>query len=710
MKEGGLMNLTSTSNRLINEKSPYLLQHANNPVDWYPWSEEAFNKAKKENKPIFLSIGYSTCHWCHVMESESFEDEKVAQLMNDTFISIKVDKEERPDIDNIYMTVCQAMTGSGGWPLTIFMTPDKKPFFSATYIPKGNRYGGIGLIELIKKVNYLWKNDNKALLDSANSLTDQLHSLYNANTGELLGEEILDEAFTQLNDLFDSKYGGFGTAPKFPSPHNLLFLLRYYKKNNNKKALDMVTKTLDTMSIGGIFDHIGYGFHRYSTDREWLVPHFEKMLYDQAMISIACTETYQATQNNNYKIIADRIFEYIINDMKSEEGTFFSAEDADSEGVEGKFYVWTADEIKKILSSEDAKLAIKAYSVTDDGNFRDEATRRKTGLNILHFEKNIESLSSELDINAAELESKLDKIRKQLKNTRDKRVRPIRDNKVLTDWNGLIIAALAKAAAAFDNGKYIQLAKTGADFFLNSFLKNGRLLHRYIEGQWNFNGNIDDYAFLIFGLTELYEASFDVKYLKQAFALNEQLIELFWDEESGGFYFTAKDGEDNIIRTKEVYDGAIPSGNSIELLNLIRLSRISGDSRLEQYAEKMQKTFSKAIESAPLGYTQFLLAVDYILGPSSEIVICGNRNSEDTKNMIAELNKRFIPNKIVIFNPADEDNSEVIDIVPYVNNQRAAEGKATAYVCKNFACGRPTVKIDEMLKSLDLYDDCLLSH
>lgn len=636
------------------------------------------------------------------MERESFEDEEAARLMNDTFISIKVDKEERPDIDNIYMTVCQAMTGSGGWPLTIFMTPDKKPFFSATYIPKENKYGGVGLIELIKKVDYLWKHDNKALLASANDLTEQLHSFYKADTGELIGEDILDETFTQLESLFDSKYGGFGIAPKFPSPHNLLFLLRYYRRNNNKKALNMVTETLDAMSIGGIFDHIGYGFHRYSTDREWLVPHFEKMLYDQAMISIACTEAYQATQNKKYRIIADKIFEYIINDMKSGEGTFFSAEDADSEGVEGKFYVWTADEIKKILSSEDASVAMKAYSITNEGNFREEATRRKSGLNILHLKKDIENLSKELNINSAELEAKLDKIRKQLKNVRDKRIRPIRDNKVLTDWNGLVIAALAKAAIAFGNENYIQLAKTSADFFLSSFIKNGRLLHRYIEGQWDFNGNIDDYAFLIFGLTELYEASFDVKYLKQAFALNEQLIKLFWDEEAGGFYFTAKDGEDNIIRTKEVYDGAIPSGNSIALLNLIRLSRIFGDSRLEQYAEKLQKTFSNTVENAPLGYTQFLSAVDYILGPSSEIVICGKRNSEDTKNMIAELNKWFIPNKAVIFNPADEDDSEIISIAPYVNNQKALEGKATAYVCKNFACGRPTVEIDEMLKNLGL--------
>lgn len=689
------------ANRLINEKSQYLLQHAYNPVNWYSWCDEAFARAKELNKPIFLSIGYSTCHWCHVMEDESFEDEEVAALMNETFISIKVDKEERPDIDNIYMTVCQAMTGAGGWPLTILMTPERKPFFSATYIPKENRYGGMGMIDLIKKTDYLWHNDNKALISSAEKLTAELNNFYVSESGEVIKENVLNEAFMELMDLFDAKYGGFGTAPKFPSPHNLLFLLRNYKRNKNEKALNMVTKTLEAMSMGGIFDHIEYGFHRYSTDKKWLVPHFEKMLYDQAMIAAACVETYEATQNNKYRSIADKIFEYVNNNMKSKEGAFYAAEDADSEGVEGKFYIWTVNEIRKALNEIDSEIAVKSYCIKDEGNFRDETTGKMTGLNILHFDKDIKSLSNEYNLCETDFKIKLEQIRKQLKNSRDERVRPLRDDKILTDWNGLIIASLAKAGSVFDNERYIQIASKTADFFLNSIKDNDRLLHRYIKGEWKYYGNIDDYAFLIFGLIELYEAAFEVKYLKHALLLNEQLIQLFWDEEQGGFYFTPKDGEDIIVRTKEVYDGAIPSGNSIELLNLIRLARITGDNKLEEYAEEMQKTFSKTIKNAALGYTQFLSGVDYLLGPAYEIVISGDRNSEDTKNMISALNKRYIPNKVVILNPTDEDNRELISIAPYVSNQNSIDGKTTAYVCKNFSCRRPTTEADEMLKSLE---------
>lgn len=687
------MSMTTNSrisNRLADEKSPYLLQHANNPVNWYPWGDEAFNKAKEEDKPIFLSIGYSTCHWCHVMEGESFEDHEVADLMNKTFVSIKVDKEERPDIDNIYMAVCQAMTGSGGWPLTIMMTPEKKPFFSATYIPKESKYGRMGMVDLIKKVDHLWKTDKETLITSAEKLTSRLQNIYEEESEESVDENVLEEAASDLSSMFDDEYGGFGSAPKFPSPHNLLFLLRDYKRNSNKKSLNMVTKTLDVMAMGGIFDHIGYGFHRYSTDRKWLLPHFEKMLYDQAMIAMACVETYQATQNDKYKVTADRIFEYVINDMKAKEGAFYSAEDADSEGVEGKFYVWTADEIRKVLNVYDAELAIKAYGIKDEGNFRDEATGKLEGLNILHLEEEIDDT----------LKSRLDNVRMQLKAIRDKRVRPLRDEKILTDWNGLMIGALAKAGRVFDNEEYIKTARIAADFFIGSIKENGRLFHRYIDGEWNFSGNIDDYTFFTFGLIELYEATFDVKYLKEAFSLNNETINLFWDDSKGGFYFTPKNGENIIIRTKEFYDGAIPSGNSIEILNLIKLSRISGDTRLERYISDLQKVFSRTIKNAPLGYTAFLSGIEYLLGKSYEIVICGDRNSEDTKNMICSLNKAFTPNKVVVFNPLNEDNSEIIKIAPYIKNEKAIGGKATAYICKNFACGMPITNVDEMMNSL----------
>ncbi|MEQ8156355.1 MAG: thioredoxin domain-containing protein [Clostridiaceae bacterium] len=688
------------TNRLINQKSPYLLQHAYNPVDWYPWGEEAFERAQKEDKPIFLSIGYSTCHWCHVMERESFEDEEVAQLMDDTFISIKVDREERPDIDNIYMAVCQAMTGHGGWPLTILMTPDKKPFFSGTYFPKQSMHGRIGMVELVKRVSDLWKNDREDLINSAEEITKTLQDFHSEEAGDGIGEEVSEEAFSQLEYMFDEKYGGFGSAPKFPTPHNMLFLLRYYKRTKGGKALDMVLKTLDAMAAGGIFDQVGYGFHRYSTDRKWLLPHFEKMLYDQAMILMAYTEAYQATGKEKYKNIADKIFQYMTTDLKSEEGGFYSAEDADSEGEEGKFYIWSADEVSKILNEAEAEIAIKAFGMKDEGNFRDEATGKISGMNILHFEKDATILSKEMKLSENELENSLQGIIKTLKQEREKRVRPLLDDKILTDWNGLAIAALAKAGRAFENESYINAACAAADFSLTSMKDAGRLMHRYRKGEWNFYANVDDYAFLIYGLIELYESTFNTRYLKQALSLNEELIKLFWDKENGGFYFTPEDGEKVLVRTKEVYDGAIPSGNSIALLNLIRLSRISGNTEMEEYAGKLQEAFSKSVEETPLGYTQMLAGIEYLRGQAFEVVISGERKSRDTMDMISALNKRFMPNMIVVFNPINEDNSDILDIAKYAKEQKSVNGRATAYVCKNFACGVPVTDVNEMVNNL----------
>jgi uncharacterized protein len=636
------------------------------------------------------------------MEHESFEDDYVAELMNKTFISIKVDREERPDIDNIYMTVCQTMTGAGGWPLTILITPDKKPFFAGTYIPKQNNYGRLGMIELINKVDDLWRNDYNSIINSAEEITAMLQESNKKEQGGSISLKILDEAFRQLKSTFDIRYGGFGTAPKFPSPHNMLFLLRYYIRTKNVDALNMVQKTLDSMSFGGIFDQIGYGFHRYSTDRMWILPHFEKMLYDQAMISLVYIEAYQLTNINKYKHMAERIFEYIINDMKSNEGAFYSAEDADSEGEEGKFYLWSVDEIKTILDKADVELAMKAFGMKNEGNFKHEIADESFGLNILHFEKSIANLSSELNMPISQLEGQLEHIRTKLIQVRKKRIRPLRDDKILTDWNGLMIAALAKAGAVFNNESYIKFAATAADFFLNSIGKNGRLLHRYRNGEWNFYANIDDYSFLIFGLIELYEANFETRYLMKAISLSEELIKLFWDEIDGGFYFTPKDGEEIIVRTKEIYDGAIPSGNSISLLNLLRLSRISGNLKLGEYADKLQTAFSNTVKDNPLGHTQMLANIDYLLGTSYEIVVSGNKDAKDTKEMISELNKRFIPNKVVILNPVDEHDSDILNIAPYTKDQKAIDGKATAFVCKNFSCGTPTTSITEMLKSFEL--------
>ncbi len=566
-----------TQNKLANEKSPYLLQHASNPVDWYPWNDEAFEKAKQEDKPVFLSIGYSTCHWCHVMEHESFEDEKVAELMNDTFVSIKVDREERPDIDGIYMTVCQMLTGGGGWPLTIIMTPDKKPFFAGTYFPKSNRFGRAGLLEIIPQIKDYWLNKKDEILRS----TDQI-SLALTKTGDKknpgeLNEKTFDRAFNDFKNRYDSKFGGFGSAPKFPSPHNLLFLLRYWKRTGNSGAIEMVKKTLTEMRRGGIYDHLGYGFHRYSTDQQWLVPHFEKMLYDQALLIIAYIEAYQVTKDEIFKNTAKEIIEYVIRDMTSPEGGFYSAEDADSEKEEGKFYLWDESELRDILKDE-ADLFIKVFNCEKGGNWVDHTIGGAPGTNILHLDKSLKELSKDTGIKVEELKNKIKSAREKLFKTREKRVHPYKDDKILTDWNGLMISALSKAAQTFDEVKYSKAAEKAVKFIEDNLtLKNGRLLHRFREGEAGLPAHVDDYSFLIAGLLDLYETDFDVNYLKIAVSLQQTQIDHYWDNENGGFFFTSDDGEKLLFRQKEIYDGAIPSGNSVALINLLKLGRITGN-------------------------------------------------------------------------------------------------------------------------------------
>ncbi|MGH7890123.1 MAG: thioredoxin domain-containing protein, partial [Thermodesulfobacteriota bacterium] len=474
-------------NRLISEKSPYLLQHAHNPVDWYPWGEEAFVKAKNEDKPIFLSIGYSTCHWCHVMENESFEDEEVAKLMNDAFVSIKVDREERPDIDSIYMTVCQMLSQGGcGWPLNIIMTPDKKPFYAATYIPKENRHGRAGMLEFIPRIKEIWKTQRDNVLDSADQITSairQASQVSNEKKGKELDGSTFEKAYDQLAQNFDTVHGGFGRAPKFPTPHNLLFLLRCWKRTGKDKALEIVEKTLSAMRRGGIYDHVGFGFHRYSTDPEWLVPHFEKMLYDQAMLSMAYIEGYQATGNRDYEKTAREIFTYVLRDMTSPDGGFYSAEDADSEGEEGKFYLWTEDEIRKVLNKEESDLVMKVFNVEKGGNFSDEATGRKTHSNIFHLSGSLSDAASLLNLEREQLERRIETAREKLFSVREKRIHPHKDDKILTDWNGLMIAALAKGASAFDEPKYAEAAGRAVGFILSRMQKSdGELLHRYRDG------------------------------------------------------------------------------------------------------------------------------------------------------------------------------------------------------------------------------------
>jgi uncharacterized protein YyaL (SSP411 family) len=696
------MTSEKTRNRLAYEKSPYLLQHAGNPVDWYPWGDEAFEKAKRENKPIFLSIGYSTCHWCHVMAHESFEDSTIARLMNDVFVSVKVDREERPDIDILYMTVCQMMTGSGGWPLTIIMTPDKQPFFAGTYIPRETRFGRTGLIELIPRIKDLWATRKAEVLNSAKQIIATLREASLPEPGEEPGEPVLHLAYEQFSARFDEQYGGFSVAPKFPTAHNLLFLLRYWKRSGDNKALKMVEKTLQAMRRGGIFDHIGFGFHRYSTDEQWLVPHFEKMLYDQAMLAMAYTEMYQATAEEEYAQTAREVFTYVLRDMTAAGGGFYSAEDADSEGEEGKFYLWTFDEIKRILNSDEADLFIKVFDIKEDGNFTDEVAGRKTGRNIPHLTKSLAEIGTELNETIPELQSHLESTRQKLFKLRDKRVHPQKDDKILTDWNGLMVAALAKGARVFNEPGYINAAKRALDFILNNIVApDGRLLHRFRDGEAALPAHIDDYAFLIWGMLELYETTFEPGYLVKAIKLNQHLIEHFWDDKNGGFYFTAEDGEDILVRQKEIYDGAIPSGNSVAMLNLLRLGLLTANPDLEQKAARIGRAFFESIRQLPSACTQLMTAIDFAVGPSYEIVIVGDPGADDTRGMLQAIQRRFIPNKVLILLSSEPDDSNIRRIIPFTGQMSCIEGEATAYVCHNYNCNLPTTDIDTMLRLLE---------
>ncbi len=689
-------------NRLITEKSPYLLQHAYNPVDWYPWCDDAFAKAKSEDKPVFLSIGYSTCHWCHVMERESFEDPDVARFMNETFVSIKVDREERPDIDHIYMTVCQMMTGGGGWPLNVVMTPDKRPFFAGTYFPRESGYGRLGMVDLAQRIKQLWSTSREQVIEASQKVIYALKQMPDDAPGDALGLNELTNAYQQLSQRFDSERGGFSQAPKFPTPHNLLFLLRHARRASDKTSLNMVEKTLNQMRLGGIYDHVGFGFHRYSTDGDWLVPHFEKMLYDQAMIAMAYTETYQMTGIPEYRRTVEEIFEYVLRDMTSTEGAFYSAEDADSEGVEGKFYVWSLNEILRILTAGEARIACKIFNIKPDGNFREESTGRLTRENILHLDRTVEQSASELGMTVEQLLTTVEDIRRKLFWEREKRPHPYKDDKILADWNGLMIAALAKASQAFGDSKYAEAARRAVNFIVTRMRDGeGRLLHRYRDGEAGLVAHVDDYAFLIWGLIELYEATFEISYLKTALELNKDFLDRFWDETAGGFYFTASDSEETLLRKKELYDGATPSGNSVAALNLFRLARLTANANLEQKADRTLKAFSGIVSKFPSAYTQLLMAVDFATGPSSEIVIVSDGNSGNLREMKHAIQKPFIPNKVIIFKPSGQESMELEDIAPYTKNYSGLINKTTVYVCRNHQCELPSTDISRTVELLN---------
>lgn len=694
-------NMNKKYNRLVDSSSPYLIQHADNPVDWYPWEDEAFTRAQKENKPIFLSIGYSTCHWCHVMAHESFEDEAVAELLNQHFISIKVDREQRPDLDAIYMAVTQRMAGRGGWPMSVVLTPDKKPFFAGTYFPKTSRWGKPGMMELLPALHHAWDSRRAEVLDTADQVTRVMRQSSTLPSGESLTHETLAQAEKELTDRYDSTNGGFGTAPKFPSPHQLTFLLRQHRHSGNQLLLRMVENTLMHMRQGGIFDQIGYGFHRYATDAQWLVPHFEKMLYDQALIAMAYLETWQITGNPLYAETVHHIFTYVLNNLSAPEGGFYTAEDADSDGVEGKFYVWSTGEVESILDPSDARVFMRAYNLSDSGNFLNEVTRKKQGLNIPHLTNSLKELSAELNLPEETFARQLEESRKKLIATRDKRIRPFKDDKILTDWNGLMIAALAQAGRVLDEPAYTTAAKRAADFILTQLRdENGFLIKTYRRGKSTGSAHLDDYAFLVWGLVELYASTFDPDDLEAAVSLNDQMLRRFEDPENGGLYLTANDGETLLFRHKNIQDGALPSGNAVAALNLLRLNNLTGNATYIEKAERIMKAFSPQVARMPSGHTFLMGALVHALYPNYQIVVVGSPDAADTRAMLAATQKPFLPEKTIIFKPDTGDTSRLTALAPFTAPMTSIDGQATAYVCKSFTCKLPTTRIDEMMNNL----------
>lgn len=670
-------------NALAKEKSPYLLQHKDNPVDWYSWGDEAFNKAREENKPVFLSIGYATCHWCHVMAHESFEDDSIASLLNDAFINVKVDREERPDIDSTYMTVCQMLNGHGGWPLTIVLTPDKEPFFAATYIPKEARFGRIGLRQLIPGIKGMWIHEPEKIKRAVESIKEGFGKSQQFESGEFPGSEAINYAAEQFTMRFDDSFGGFGNAPKFPSPHNLMFLLRHWKQTGEQRFLDAVTETLIAMRLGGIWDHVGFGFHRYSTDREWLLPHFEKMLYDQALLMMAYTEAWQITKNPLFKQTVFETADYVSGNLTSHEGAFYSAEDADSEGEEGKFYVWGIDEIMSVLEETEASFLKTKFNLTEEGNFEDEATKQLTGQNIPHLKKELTDEESEF----------WSRIRLKIFEYREQRIRPLLDDKTLTDWNALMIVALAKAGAVFDEASFIEKAETAFRFIEDKLVINGQLMHRYKEGEASIEAFADDYAFMIWAGIELYETTFKPQYLKRAFDWNKKMLEVFWDKEKGGFFFSVNDSDQPLGRQKQIYDGAVPSSNSVSLMNLIRLGRLTGDSELEAKANEIGKCFSSDLIRSGSSSTMSMMALQFLFNDPKEIVIAEGDNPYS--EIIRHFHSAFDPNKVLLFRPM-EMNSEIFEIAPFLKEQIAINRKTSIYVCRNYSCEKPVFDVTQL--------------
>ncbi|TDI75353.1 MAG: thioredoxin domain-containing protein [Bacteroidetes bacterium] len=688
----------SDANRLISEKSPYLLQHAYNPVDWYAWGDDAFNAAREQDKPIFLSIGYSTCHWCHVMERESFENEAIARLMNDTFVSIKVDREERPDIDHLYMSVCQMMRERCGWPLNIVMTPDARPFFATTYVPPSTRFQVVGMDELIPRLKQAWLDKREEIDSSArhiHELIKQAAGAESGQTGDLgfdISPKLLLDATARLNEEFDSEYGGFGSAPKFPMAHHLLFLMQQWSRSPGQNIVDMVNKTLASMARGGMYDHVGFGFHRYSTDREWFLPHFEKMLYDQALLLMAYVKAAQILPEAGFDRIAREIGKFVCTELRGETGAFYSAIDADSEGIEGKFYVWTTTELETVLTSNESEFVRARFGLRDEGNFEEEApTGQLDGANIFHIKRELSEMS------LAE-RAVWDPIRQKLYSHRSERIHPFLDDKILADWNGLMIAALAQSSILSGAQDNLSHAVVAAEFVFTEMYADGRLFRRWKDGEAAIAGTATDYVFMAHAAIELYLHTFDEKWLDRSLELHAILTTRFFDEEKGGYFITASDSESLLVRQKDWHDGAIPSANSVGFTNLIRLAHITGDDLLMEQARMILSCVSERVTSYPTAFTWLLSGLDHLLGPAVQVVIVGKPDAPDTVRMHKELRSLYAPHIVGVFVSTVSESDRISELAAYTKSMKSIGGKATAYVCVNHVCALPTSDVSEMRK------------
>jgi len=677
------------TNRLVHETSPYLLQHAHNPVEWYPWGEEALGRAKKEDKPILLSIGYSSCHWCHVMEKESFENETIARIMNESFVNIKVDREERPDLDEIYMNAVQMMTGSGGWPMTVFLTPDLVPFHAGTYFPPEDRMGMPGFPKVLMTVSDYFRTHPNEVANVEAQMKNALHQMVRIlPSQEALEPGILSRAFDSIERQFDSAHGGFGSAPKFPNSMTLSFLLRHWKRTGEQEALRMVEVTLERMANGGIYDHLGGGFHRYSVDERWLIPHFEKMLYDNALLSRTYFDAYQATRKERYLQVGEDILGYVLREMKNPEGGFYSTQDADSEGEEGKFFIWTRDEIKEQLGKTKGTAFCSYYGVTPQGNF-------ERGTSVLNIAATLEKVSELYGIPVPQLEASLRDGRERLFIEREKRVKPARDEKILTSWNGLMASGFIDGFKLTGKEEYLRGAEEAIHFILDGMAKHGSLMRVYHRGRWHVKGYSEDYAFLIQALIDLYEASFEMRYLKEADHLNRRMIELFWDDQDGGFFFSGKENEFLIARSKNPYDNAIPSANSVALLNLTKLGYLKGEEALKKKADHILRLFRNFLSEHPSGFAQMLSGLSFFLHPE-EIGIIGSRRDRRTGSLLKEIHHAYLPHKIL--NLKDPGEPSEGNWFPFLTDKGVPE-TPTVFVCKGFTC-LPPVRSEEELKKI----------